>query len=633
LHKRAKLPMIAVLCLVGLLYPILCPPTLAAGDNIGRSLATCHLQAATYFGGSDNEQGWPSTPSTIDADGNILFAVTTSSSDLASGGFDLSYNGGGDVLIVKMNAELTQVLRATYLGGSASDVPDAVSVDAAGRVYVSGSTASANFPTTTGAYDITHGSAEDAFVAVLSADLDTLLASTFIGGNGSDMECVTAVSADGSVFASFGTASTDLPTSPGAIQTSYNGGGGDLYIARLNSDLTAALASTYFGGNSIEFRSKLAIDGDGDIYTTVSTFSSNLPVSPGAYDTQNNDGSIDAYIAHISKTLDAVLASTYVGGDGTDWVYSIMLGANEDVYITGHAHSNWPVTHGCFDSTYGGGPEDGSDTYLCRLNIDLTTLKASTYLGGSGWDWGVDLARDSQGFIYLVGETSSPDFPVTKGAYDSTCCNVREIFLAKFDSTMQTLHISTFIGGLGDDRWPGVLVAGSDSVYVIGYTTSADLKTTVGAYDPSFNGSGDLYIIEFSPQSPCDDGDTDCDGVADGADNCPSIANSNQQDSDNDGKGNVCDNCPLIANPGQEDADSDGIGNACDFICGDANSDGSVDISDAVYLISYIFSGGSEPQPLLAGDANCDSAVDIADAVYLIAYIFTGGSAPCAGCK
>ncbi|TFH64337.1 MAG: hypothetical protein E4G91_06140, partial [Candidatus Zixiibacteriota bacterium] len=67
--------------------------------------------------------------------------------------------------------------------------------------------------------------------------------------------------------------------------------------------------------------------------------------------------------------------------------------------------------------------------------------------------------------------------------------------------------------------------------------------------------------------------------------------------------------------------------------CGDANGDAAVDISDAVYLIAYIFSGGSAPSPLLAGDSNCDSTVDISDAVYLIAYIFSGGAAPCALCK
>jgi hypothetical protein len=68
------------------------------------------------------------------------------------------------------------------------------------------------------------------------------------------------------------------------------------------------------------------------------------------------------------------------------------------------------------------------------------------------------------------------------------------------------------------------------------------------------------------------------------------------------------------------------------YNCGDANGDATVDISDVVYLIAYIFSGGSAPSPLLAGDANCDDTVDISDVVYLIAYIFSGGAAPCAAC-
>jgi M6 family metalloprotease-like protein len=124
--------------------------------------------------------------------------------------------------------------------------------------------------------------------------------------------------------------------------------------------------------------------------------------------------------------------------------------------------------------------------------------------------------------------------------------------------------------------------------------------------------------------------DSDGDGIADDVDNCPTLSNPTQTDTDSDGVGDTCDNCPTVANPTQIDSDSDGIGDACDYICGDASRDGSVDISDVVYLIAYIFSGGSAPSPLLAGDANHEGSVDISDVVYLIAYIFSGGSAPCA---
>jgi PKD repeat protein len=103
-------------------------------------------------------------------------------------------------------------------------------------------------------------------------------------------------------------------------------------------------------------------------------------------------------------------------------------------------------------------------------------------------------------------------------------------------------------------------------------------------------------------------------------------------DRDSDGVIAPCDNCPNVYNPDQLDADGNGRGDACPWICGDANADATVDISDVVYLIAYIFAGGSAPNPLLAGDANCDSTADISDVVYLIAYIFSGGLAPCASC-
>jgi hypothetical protein len=146
------------------------------------------------------------------------------------------------------------------------------------------------------------------------------------------------------------------------------------------------------------------------------------------------------------------------------------------------------------------------------------------------------------------------------------------------------------------------------------------------------DGDGDGNVCDNCPNlANASQEDSDADSVGDACDNCPTVANPLQTDTDTDGFGDACDNCPTVANPNQLDSDGDDIGDACDHVCGDANGDAAVDISDVVYLIAYIFSGGSAPEPLIAGDANCDSAVDISDVVYLIARIFSGGPAPCAG--
>ncbi len=122
---------------------------------------------------------------------------------------------------------------------------------------------------------------------------------------------------------------------------------------------------------------------------------------------------------------------------------------------------------------------------------------------------------------------------------------------------------------------------------------------------------------------------SDADSLGDACDNCPEVDNIDQADGDEDGAGDLCDNCPDLPNPDQADSDGDNIGDLCDYFCGDSDRNDIVNISDAVHLVTYIFSGGPAPVPLAAGDANCDSSTNITDAVYLITYIFGGGPPPC----
>jgi CubicO group peptidase (beta-lactamase class C family) len=123
--------------------------------------------------------------------------------------------------------------------------------------------------------------------------------------------------------------------------------------------------------------------------------------------------------------------------------------------------------------------------------------------------------------------------------------------------------------------------------------------------------------------------DAEMDGIVAGLDNCPFEYNPDQEDFDNDGVGDICDNCQYVSNPGQEDLDQDGTGDACEYICGDANNDESVNVSDAVHIINYVFIGGDPPDPMESGDCNCDYTCNVSDAVWIINYVFAGGNEPC----
>ena len=140
---------------------------------------------------------------------------------------------------------------------------------------------------------------------------------------------------------------------------------------------------------------------------------------------------------------------------------------------------------------------------------------------------------------------------------------------------------------------------------------------------PAFNGN---YVAFFPDVYKID---SDDDGYPDAYDDCPNTPNVPGSDVDSDGIGDACDNCPNNYNPGQEDEDEDNIGDVCEYICGDANYDQSINVSDAVWIINFVFSGGAAPDPIESGDCDCSGSCNVSDAVYIINFVFSGGNLPC----
>jgi hypothetical protein len=459
------------------------------------------LLASTFLG-NGGDTGYSIA---IDSGGNIYVAGFTYSIGfpITAGAYNTNNNGGEDVFVSKLNGDLTSLLASTYLGGQSSDSPrvtSALAIDSSGNLYVAGLTYSPDFPTTPGAFDTSFNGDNDTFVSKLNGNLTNLLASTFLGG--SDFEEFGAIAIDpgGNIYVSGRTFSSNFPISAGAYDIFYNNGG-DAFISRLNGDLTNLLASTYLGGGYDDICYSIAIVSNENLYIAGYTYSEDFPTTAGAYDTSFNsvDSSYpDVFISKINGDLTNLLSSTYLGGSLSD-VAIIFPGSNGDVYVVGTTlSSNFPTTPGAYDTSYNGGDYD-IDIFLSRLSGDLTSLIASTYLGGSSLDtfYAIGaMAMDSYSNVYVFGVTSSPDFPTTPGAFDTSFNGDIDTFVSKFNGNLTNLLASTYLGGTSRDEAYGMTRDSDGNVYVFGTTSSSNFPTTPGAYDTS-NKPGCTFVSKF----------------------------------------------------------------------------------------------------------------------------------------
>jgi len=198
------------------------------------------------------------------------------------------------------------------------------------------------------------------------------------------------------------------------------------------------LASTFLGGYDWDEGHSIAIDGGGDVYVTGYTESLNFPTTTGAYDTSHNGGYYgdDVFVSKFNSGLTSLLASTFLGGTGGygEVGNSIAIDGGGNVYVTGYTgSSNFPTTTGAYDTSYNG----YSDVFVSKFNSGLTSLLASTFLGGSAWDEGHSIAIDGGGNVYVTGQTLSSDFPTTTGAYDTSHNGgYYDVFISKLDGNL-----------------------------------------------------------------------------------------------------------------------------------------------------------------------------------------------------
>ena len=451
------------------------------------------LSYSTYLGGSGGDTG---AAVSVDSSGNMYLVGTTSSLDFptTAGVVKPALAGATDVFVTKLGPAGSPVF-STYLGGTGSDSGAGVAVDSAGNVYITGTTSSTNFPTTPGVEQTALKGSSDAFVAKLNSAGTSLVYSTYLGGSGSETGNGIAVDSSGSAYITGATSSADFPMIGGSFQTVPGGGSSDAFITKLSPDATSLVYSSFLGGGGSESGASVAVDASGEAIVTGSTSSTNFPTLAPLQATLA--GGTDAFVTKVSANGTAMVFSTYLGGTGTDQGSALALDGAGNVYLTGSTSSNNFPTVGPAQSTLGG----GTDAFVSELKLDGSALVYSTYLGGSGTDSGNGIALDSSGNAYVVGATSSADFPAVNPmeSYNSSSQTLTDAFLVQVPPGGASFTFSSFLGGSSNDIASGVAVDTGGNAYIIGTTGSIDFPVTIGSFQPTFGKISNVFVSKVSP--------------------------------------------------------------------------------------------------------------------------------------
>ena len=463
---------------------------------------------STYLGGSERDNA---KAVALNAAGEAYLTGYTESVDYPAtfGCFNRINNGGADAFVSQLNSMGDRLLYSTFLGGGRADWANGIAIDAAGDVYLTGETQGLNdpacqrpFPITAGAFDEDHNGAADAFVTKLG--LTESLYSTFLGGTDNDRVHGLAADETGCAYVTGQTWSDamleDFPIiGPYSLQ-----GPSDVFVTKFNEDGTAHLYSTYVGGESDDGGYAIAVDDDGCAYVTGFTISKTFPawIDPNAMD-KTYGGGTDAFLIKLDAG-GSYAVSTYIGGPATDYGNSIHIdSATGIVSILGDTETfetDWPfpIPTPTYQDRLGG----NRDAFLIALDAGPSPPLYFSYIGGSGWDRGLDFVVDVSNRTYVTGLTNTMhDFHRTGVlGYDQTFNGWEDAFVIKLDDAGVTALYSTYLGGSNLDRGLSIEVDCDGHAYVAGYTDSTDSPTTSGAFQESTsNTTDDAFIVKLRP--------------------------------------------------------------------------------------------------------------------------------------
>jgi len=348
-----------------------------------------------------------------------------------------------------------------------------------------------------------------------------LIYSTYLGGSNIDTSNGIAVAPDNTAFIAGSTFSADFPT---AHPLQANDGGGpdfpeDAFVAKISSDGSSLLYSTYLGGENQDAANGIAVDSFGDAFVVGYTLSPHFPALPGSFDTLcGGDGECgakftggpivsNAFVTKLNPAGSAILYSTFYGEFQNVKGQAIAVDSNGNAYFTGSTTENFasfavfPITPNAFQQTFAGTAGGNStNAFVAVLNSSGTSALYSSYLGGEVDDVGYGIAVDNSANAYVTGLTYSTLFPVSGGALQSTYGGQGDGFVSKVSTTLSgaaSLAYSTYLGGAGLDQGNAIAVDSSGNAYVTGLTNSSSFSFSPSGVQPAYAGEGDAFVAKL----------------------------------------------------------------------------------------------------------------------------------------
>jgi len=412
------------------------------------------LLFSTYLGGTGTDT---SAGVATDSGFNVVVAGTTNSADFPTNGTNAAFqptplSSGNHVFVSKLDSNGSNLIYSTYLSGSTgADNATGLALDVRGLAYLTGTTTSTDFPTTSGAFQTTSKATNQFFMSKVDPSLTgsgSLVYSTYLGGSApaSGVTVGGGIAVDTSstspnVLITGGTSFTDMPVLNASQGT--NAGGIDAFVAKFiptNASGTEQIYLTYLGGSGDDIGNGIAVDSGGSAYVTGSTTSTDLPAAgTGPFQPAYGGGASDAFLVKLNNPASGVSValtySTYLGGSGTDVGLAVAVDSLQGARLTGYTDSSNFPTQVPVQASLGG----GTDAFATRIDTTATTATAaghySTYLDGSGNDRGTGIAVDPQGASYVAGETASSNFP-KQNPFQSSLSGSSDAFVTKLGSTV-----------------------------------------------------------------------------------------------------------------------------------------------------------------------------------------------------